>query len=68
VEQGAMKAAVVDSQRKDGDERGSWDPQVDPWGFSGGRVYSTALMALCLEVYFRYSRTAGNSGANAASA
>lgn len=54
----AMKAAVVDSQRKDGDERGSWDPQVDPWGFSGGRVYSTALMALCLEVYFRYSRLA----------
>lgn len=46
----ALKKAVVDSQRKDGDSDGSWDP-VGPWGFSGGRVYSTALMALCLEVY-----------------
>lgn len=54
----AMKTAVVESQRKDGDEKGSWDAKVDPWGFSGGRVYSTALMALCLEVYFRYSRLA----------
>jgi len=32
---------------------GSWAP-TGPWGVIGGRVYSTALMALCLEVYFRY--------------
>ncbi len=51
----AMKAAIVDSQRKDGDEKGSWDP-IDPWGAEGGRVYSTALMALCLEVHSRYAR------------
>ena len=51
----AMKTAVLDSQRLDGDERGSWDP-VCPWGYAGGRVYSTALMTLCLEVYFRYTR------------
>ena len=50
----AMKKAVLESQRKDGDEKGSWDP-VGPWGYSGGRVYATASMALCLEVYFRYS-------------
>jgi hypothetical protein len=54
----AMKAAVVDSQRKDGDEKGSWDP-VDPWAYAGGRVYSTALMTLCIEVYFRYAQVLG---------
>jgi hypothetical protein len=54
----AMTDAVVRSQRRDGDERGSWDP-VGPWGSVGGRVYSTALMTLCLEVYYRYSRVMG---------
>ncbi len=53
----AMKTAVVDSQRNQAgrDERGSWDP-VGPWGREGGRVYSTATMALCLQVYYRYQR------------
>jgi hypothetical protein len=54
----AMKSAVLDSQRKDGAHRGSWDP-AGPWGKQGGRVYSTAMMVLCLEVYFRYSRVIG---------
>jgi hypothetical protein len=54
----AMKQAVVGSQRGDGDLTGSWDP-VGPWGFAGGRVYSTALMVLCLQVYYRYSRVLG---------
>ena len=55
----AMEKAVVNSQRKDGDEKGSWDP-VGPWGYVGGRVYSTALMVLCLEVYFRYGKVLGS--------
>ena len=46
-------------KRKDGDEKGSWDPQVDPWGDQGGRVYSTAINTLCLEVYYRYDRIMG---------
>ncbi len=54
----SMKKAVVDSQRRDGDQKGSWDPK-GPWGYSGGRVYSTALMTLCLEVYFRYAKVLG---------
>ena len=54
----AMKKAVLDSQRKDGSSKGSWDP-IGPWGYSGGRVYSTALGVLCLEVYFRYSSLLG---------
>ncbi len=54
----AMKQAVVGSQRTDGDEAGSWDP-IGPWGHAGGRVYSTALMTLCIEVYFRYAKVLG---------
>jgi hypothetical protein len=53
---GALKTAVVDTQRKDGaycDLKGSWDPK-DPWGPDGGRVYATATLALCLEAYYRY--------------
>ncbi len=48
----AMKPAIIDTQRRDGDYclyKGSWDA-IDPWGGDGGRVYSTAAMALCLEV------------------
>ncbi len=37
-----------------GERRGSWDPQADPWGHLGGRVYATALLALTLEVGYRY--------------
>jgi hypothetical protein len=49
----ALKEALVNSQRLDGNDAGSWDP--DPvWGGHGGRVFSTALAALCLEVYYRY--------------
>ncbi len=36
-------------------ETGSWDP-VDEWGPAGGRVYSTALGAMTLEVYYRFKR------------
>ena len=54
----AMEPAVIESQRKDGAARGSWDP-IGPWGQPGGRVYSTATMALCLEAYYRYDRILG---------
>jgi hypothetical protein len=57
----AMQTSMVSSQRMDGDycqHKGSWDP-IDPWGGFGGRVYSTALLAMCLEVYYRYDRVAG---------
>ncbi|MEM6674967.1 MAG: prenyltransferase/squalene oxidase repeat-containing protein [Planctomycetota bacterium] len=54
----ALEPAVLSSQRKDGSSKGSWDP-VGPWGYSGGRVYSTATMVLCLEAYYRYARVLG---------
>jgi hypothetical protein len=55
-----MKAAVIDSQHTDANSclEGSWDPK-DPWGEDGGRVYSTAIMTLCLEVYYRYPKVFG---------
>jgi hypothetical protein len=54
----ALTDAVVAHQRLDGDPcsfKGSWDP-IDPWGADGGRVYSTAVMAMCLQVFYRYER------------
>ncbi len=56
----AMKKAIVDSQRNDkNDDRwGSWDP-VDPWATDGGRIYSTSVSVMCLEVYYRYARVFG---------
>ena len=51
-----MKRVLPETQRKDGDFDGSWDPLFgEPQGhIYGGRVMSTALGALCLEVYYRY--------------
>ncbi|HLF93644.1 MAG TPA: prenyltransferase/squalene oxidase repeat-containing protein [Planctomycetota bacterium] len=41
--------------------RGSWEP-VDRWSCEGGRVYATAINALTLEVYYRYTNVfVGNS-------
>jgi hypothetical protein len=42
-------------QSREGDNEGSWDPKGDHWAGQGGRVYTTSLGALCLEVYYRYS-------------
>lgn len=47
--------AVVNTQRTDGHFKGSWDP-IGAWGEDGGRVYSTAILVLTLEAYYRYSR------------
>ncbi|HEX5051212.1 MAG TPA: prenyltransferase/squalene oxidase repeat-containing protein [Planctomycetota bacterium] len=50
--------AVVDTQHRDATQKnlfGSWDP-IGVWGEDGGRVYSTAILALTLEAYYRYSR------------
>ena len=49
----ALQAELLARQRWDGDAAGSYDPD-DLWGGYGGRVYSTALATLSLEVYYRY--------------
>jgi hypothetical protein len=51
----AMKKALVETQRMDGDERGSWDP-TGPDAALLGRVGTTALAVATLEVYYRYAR------------
>lgn len=50
----ALKNALLPSQCKGGDDDGSWDPKADWLCEWGGRVYTTAMGALCLEVYYRY--------------
>ncbi|HKX45587.1 MAG TPA: prenyltransferase/squalene oxidase repeat-containing protein [Planctomycetota bacterium] len=57
-----MEKAIIPTQRNDPPcFAGSWDPN-GPWGYSGGRVYSTALMVLNLEVFFRYDNLLGTKG------
>ncbi|MCZ7646741.1 MAG: terpene cyclase/mutase family protein [Planctomycetota bacterium] len=48
-----LKGVLCTNQRKDGDFDGSWDP-LSPWEKRAGRAYTTALGAMCLEVYYRY--------------
>ena len=51
----AMRDMLVSNQRKGGPEDGSWDPENDKHGGAkAGRVFTTAVGALCLEVYYRY--------------
>jgi hypothetical protein len=49
----AIRDILISEQRTSGEFAGSWDP-VSPWSKFGGRIYSTALSALCLEVYYRF--------------
>jgi hypothetical protein len=49
----ALQDTLLRRQITSGDLAGSWDPDC-VWGGYGGRVYSTAMAALCLEVYYRY--------------
>jgi hypothetical protein len=49
----ALTATLVARQRNEDELAGSWDPD-DVWGGHGGRVYTTAMGALCLEVYYRF--------------
>lgn len=46
----AMTRTLLATQKSDG----SW-PETCLWGGYGGRVFTTSLGAMCLEVYYRYA-------------
>ncbi len=57
----ALDKTLRSHQRMEGSAcmyKGSWDP-VGPWGLEGGRVASTAMMIMCLEVSYRHARVLG---------
>lgn len=45
---------LLSLQQSGGPESGSWAPESCLWGGYGGRVYTTSLAVLCLQVYYRY--------------
>jgi hypothetical protein len=51
---GALRDMLVERQRKEGHRKGSWDPETNYVGREGGRVFSTAINVLNLEIYYRY--------------
>ncbi|HEV3164190.1 MAG TPA: prenyltransferase/squalene oxidase repeat-containing protein [Isosphaeraceae bacterium] len=52
-----VRDQLVRRQCSGGHPAGSWDPDDDgTYGARGGRIYSTALATLTLEVYYRYLR------------
>jgi hypothetical protein len=57
-----IEKALLPNQRRENPQDnfyGSWDP-AGPWGEEGGRVYSTAICVLMMEVYYRYSNLLGS--------
>jgi hypothetical protein len=48
-----LQERLLATQVTTGPHAGSW-PTKTVWGGYGGRVYTTAMAALCLEVYYRY--------------
>ncbi|MBI3099676.1 MAG: terpene cyclase/mutase family protein [Planctomycetes bacterium] len=63
----AMINALVPNQRtpKDNCADGSWDSDtkngIGRWAFEGGRVYTTAINTLTLEIYYRYESAFGSA-------
>lgn len=54
-----MRDLLVDTQDKGNNakhahQKGSWGPAGDPWARGGGRMMTTSMALLTLEVYYRY--------------
>jgi hypothetical protein len=50
----ALSQVLLSTQQAQGENAGSWNTNT-VWGGYGGRVYTTAMAAMCLEVYYRYA-------------
>jgi hypothetical protein len=59
----ALTRTLLSTQREDG----SW-PETCVWGGYGGRVFTTSLATMCLEVYYRYAPTGAETPAKEAAA
>ena len=51
----SLRDMLIGQQRTSGPHAGSWDPK-GKWSGIGGRLYSTALSTMSLEVYYRFLR------------
>lgn len=49
----ALQKALISRQQTAGELSGSYDTN-EVWSGYGGRIYTTAMATLCLEVYYRY--------------
>ena len=49
-----MRDYLIETQGKKGNVKGSWYLAADHAGKKGGRLYSTALATMTLEVYYRF--------------
>ena len=49
-----LQQKILPLQDREPHSSGSWEPEPNWVGRSGGRVYSTAINVLTLEVYYRY--------------
>lgn len=58
---GSLRDTLIGLQRSQGPLAGSWDPN-GKWAGIGGRLYSTAVSTMCLEVYYRFLRLYQNDG------
>jgi hypothetical protein len=59
----ALTRALLSTQREDG----SW-PETCLWGGYGGRVFTTSLATMCLEVYYRYAPSGSEAPSKEAAA
>lgn len=49
-----MREHLIRSQEKSGHKTGSWNPQGSDRGDKGGRLYSTSMALMTLQVYYRH--------------
>lgn len=49
-----MREHLIRTQQKSGHKTGSWNPEGTDFGSRGGRMYSTSMALLTLQVYYRH--------------